>query len=226
MDEISRMEKILRGDPIEPITRLEKFCAKAAGTYTGDPLTPASRLEYFLSQISGGGGITLSSFIYPVSGYTGLSHYSDTVLQEHEAPEDVAYNKLFLSDEFMSNMCETYNAPVKHLYVDMLTSRASFLSGRSFETLYVKDVNAPGNISTSMFATSPNFNTLIIAKNSVVPLQGTSAFANTPFASGGTGGTLWVPSALKSSYLIATNWSTILGYANNQIKAIEGSIYE
>lgn len=48
----------------------------------------------------------------------------------------------------------------------------------------------------------------------------------TPFASGGTGGTLYVPNALKSSYQSASNWSTILGYATNSIQAIEGSYYE
>lgn len=57
-------------------------------------------------------------------------------------------------------------------------------------------------------------------------LANVSAFANTPFASGGTGGTLYVPSALVSTYQSATNWSTILGYENNSIQAIEGSIYE
>lgn len=57
-------------------------------------------------------------------------------------------------------------------------------------------------------------------------LANISAFTNTPFASAGTGGTLYVPSALISTYQSATNWSTILGYTNNSIQAIEGSIYE
>jgi len=68
--------------------------------------------------------------------------------------------------------------------------------------------------------------TLIIRASSVASLGNTNHFKDTPFASGGTGGTLYVPSSLISSYQAATNWSTILGYANNQIKAIEGSIYE
>lgn len=68
--------------------------------------------------------------------------------------------------------------------------------------------------------------TLIIRAGTVASLANTNHFNNTPFASGGSGGTLYVPSALISSYQGATNWSTILGYANNQIKAIEGSIYE
>lgn len=51
-------------------------------------------------------------------------------------------------------------------------------------------------------------------------------FKNTPFADGGTGGTLYVPQALIETYQSATNWSTILGYENNQILPIEGSQYE
>ena len=62
--------------------------------------------------------------------------------------------------------------------------------------------------------------------NAVVTLNNTSELNNTPFASGGAGGTLYVPSALISSYQSATNWSTILGYSTNSIQAIEGSAYE
>jgi hypothetical protein len=69
--------------------------------------------------------------------------------------------------------------------------------------------------------------TKLIIRGSAVPtLGGTAAFTNTPFASGGSGGTLYVPSALISDYQAASNWSTILGYATNSIVAIEGSIYE
>ena len=68
--------------------------------------------------------------------------------------------------------------------------------------------------------------TLILRPASLVSLGNINNFNSTPFASGGTGGTLYVPQSLISSYQSATNWSTILGYANNQILPIEGSIYE
>lgn len=67
---------------------------------------------------------------------------------------------------------------------------------------------------------------IIIRVNTVATLDALNAFNGTPFASGGTGGTLYVPSALISSYESATNWSTILSYENNQILPIEGSQYE
>lgn len=79
----------------------------------------------------------------------------------------------------------------------------------------------------NIFMNDTSLATLIIRKTGTVPTLGNiNAFSNTPFADGGTGGTLYVPQSLISSYQSATNWSTILGYANNSIQAIEGSIYE
>lgn len=82
-------------------------------------------------------------------------------------------------------------------------------------------------LSAQAFVSSNVFDTLIIRKtDGVCALPNINAFNNTPFASGKTGGTLYVPSALVSQYTQATNWSTILRYANNQILPIEGSVYE
>jgi len=69
-------------------------------------------------------------------------------------------------------------------------------------------------------------NVLILRDTTLTALGSTGAFDVSAFASNGAGGTLYVPSALVSSYQSATNWSTILGYANNSIQAIEGSQYE
>ena len=78
-----------------------------------------------------------------------------------------------------------------------------------------------------VFENDTNLTVLVIRKTDSVPsLLSISQFTNTPFASGKTGGTLYVPNALISSYQSASNWSTILGYENNSIQAIEGSYYE
>lgn len=83
------------------------------------------------------------------------------------------------------------------------------------------------NIATLAFQSSANLNLLILRKSdAVVSLNHINNFYSTAFADGKAGGTLYVPSALISSYQSATNWSTILGYANNSIAAIEGSQYE
>lgn len=82
------------------------------------------------------------------------------------------------------------------------------------------------DIFSFMFYNNSNLNTLILRKKTISALNNVNAFQNSPFASGGTGGTLYVPQSLITSYQAATNWSTILGYANNSIQAIEGSTYE
>lgn len=220
MDEISRMEKILRGDPIEPITRLEIFCAMAAGTWSGDTLTPASRLEYFLSQISGG-GVTLSTFISRPSIYSGEQHYSYPNFEQFDAPEGVAFDKIWNSDEYLSWAGMSSN--VKHYCSSWRYSTYGFYH-MDFESM----VCGPSfnTFGQHLFDGCNALKDLVLLKDSVISLTSTNAFTGTPFASGGAGGTLWVPNDLISSYQAATNWSTILGYANNQIKAIEGSVWE
>ena len=88
------------------------------------------------------------------------------------------------------------------------------------------DFRTIGNIANYAWRYCSSFNKLILRNNSVTNLGNINAFEDSPFASDGTGGTLYVPSAVVSSYQSASNWSTILGYANNSIVAIEGSYYE
>ena len=70
-------------------------------------------------------------------------------------------------------------------------------------------------IRYSTFYSNKKLVTLIIRTQAVANLENTSAFKDTPIASGT--GYIYVPSALVDSYKSATNWST---YAN-QIRAIE-----
>ena len=83
-----------------------------------------------------------------------------------------------------------------------------------------------GLLAAQALKDAPKLNKLILRSSSLKTLANTNAFDNTPFANGKAGGTLYVPSALVSSYQSATNWSTVLGYTNNQILPIEGSYYE
>lgn len=71
------------------------------------------------------------------------------------------------------------------------------------------------NIRYSTFYSNKKLVTLIIRTQVVAKLENTSAFKDTPIASGT--GYVYVPSALVNSYKTATNWST---YAD-QIRAIE-----
>lgn len=67
---------------------------------------------------------------------------------------------------------------------------------------------------------------LILRSSTLVELQAVNVFNGTPFASGGTGGTVYVPSALIESYKSANNWSTLFSGGTVTFVAIEGSRYE
>lgn len=77
---------------------------------------------------------------------------------------------------------------------------------------------------TNVFNGCTVLETLVLRRTAgVTSLANTNSFDNTPFAANGTGGTLYVPNSLISSYQAASNWSTILGRANNSIKSIEST---
>lgn len=79
---------------------------------------------------------------------------------------------------------------------------------------------------TTAFNNCSSLTTIIFRNTSVVTLNNVNNFTGTPFASGGSGGTIYVPSDLISSYQEASNWSTVDGYGTITWAAIEGSTYE
>lgn len=89
-------------------------------------------------------------------------------------------------------------------------------------------VNLPKvtSIGSGAFAGCSNLNVIILGGQSVCTLKNTSAFNRTPFASGGTGGTAYVPQALIEQYQTETNWSTLYAAGTCNFVAIEGSEYE
>ena len=90
-------------------------------------------------------------------------------------------------------------------------------------------------LNNQEFSGCAAMSTLILRRStSCVTLANVNTFANTPFASGGTGGTIYIPKALydhlgdnsSSDYKHATNWTTVDGYGTITWEKIEGSIYE
>jgi hypothetical protein len=81
-------------------------------------------------------------------------------------------------------------------------------------------------ISSSSFQNCSSLTTLILRSETLCTLGSGNAFNNTPFASNGTGGTVYVPSALITEYQNATNWSTLYAGGKCNFVAIEGSEYE
>lgn len=94
----------------------------------------------------------------------------------------------------------------------------------AFDILITTNTANEHAIAANAFAQDTALNTIVLRNTDrITTLTNIQAFTNTPFASGKAGGTLYVPNDLISTYQSASNWSTILGYANNSIKSIEST---
>lgn len=111
------------------------------------------------------------------------------------------------------------------------TVEANTFSGCT--SMQVCDVKG-STIRASAFTGCSALNTLIIRSTSVSALANVNAFSNTPFASGGAGGTIYIPKSLYDhlgdntsyDYKKASNWTTVDGYGTITWAKIEGSHYE
>lgn len=106
-----------------------------------------------------------------------------------------------------------------------------FTNSTNVKTFDFEKLSFIGNFALS---SSSNLDTLVLRYPAVVALGGVACFNNTPFKSGGTGGTIYIPKSLydhlgdgtANDYKAATNWSTVDGYGTITWAKIEGSIYE
>lgn len=122
-----------------------------------------------------------------------------------------------------SNTAFEYCTSLKELALPAATENVYNAFFQECSNLEAVDLAISGFQQGDHFKNCAKLSVVVLRHSSVVSLAGTNAFNGTPFASGKSGGTLYVPSSLISSYQSATNWSTILGYTNNQIKSIEST---
>lgn len=110
------------------------------------------------------------------------------------------------------------------------TSYSGVIKTSMFEncsSLPFMDCGSATTINARAFYGCTALTKLVLRRSSAIcSLANVNAFTGTPFASGGTGGTIYVPSALISTYQTASNWSTLYGYGTVTFVAIEGSDYE
>lgn len=122
---------------------------------------------------------------------------------------------------------------IEFLYLPSAVSIGSGVFQRctSLETVIlpaIRSLNA-GNI----FVGDTNLKTVVLGYDSVVDCNA-SMFGQTPFASGGSGGDIYIPKALYDhlgdgsnlDYLHNTKWNTFNGYGTITWHPIEGSVYE
>lgn len=142
------------------------------------------------------------------------------------------------SNKFTTVFFPSLTTVGQDVFIDISTMRTMVFAGGIKDLAYGSFRNMTGllaldigdgttsSIKSNAIVNCTSLNTLIIRKPTVMALAAVNSMNATAFASSRSGGTLYVPQSLISSYEAATNWSTILGYANNKILPIEGSIYE
>ena len=87
---------------------------------------------------------------------------------------------------------------------------------------------------TNIFNQCSSLNAIILRSSTLIALGNVNSLGNTPFKSGGTGGTIYIPKSLydhlgdgtADDYKSAANWSTYDGYGTITWAKIEGSYYE
>lgn len=150
-------------------------------------------------------------------------------------------------DKFIDGSLLTWKSSVTAVRTDafrassvetlVLTNLEQASTQRRFAYSALRTIDLSGTfngIVANTFQNSANFSTLILRSTSLIGLSNTNAFNGTTFASGGTGGTIYIPKVLydhlgdgtANDYQNASNWSTMYGYGHMTFAKIEGSIYE
>ena len=137
-----------------------------------------------------------------------------------------------LSSELPNYMCENCSK-LKEMRLPSLKSNSGSAQFRGCSSLELVEFGAVGRlgafprVGSYMFTNCVSLKTLIFRNpNQVWSLFAQNAFDNTPFAVGGTGGTVYCSQALIEQYQTATNWSTLYAAGTCNFVAIEGSEYE
>ena len=107
------------------------------------------------------------------------------------------------------------------------TAFGSTTAANACQHLEFCDLGTSYGLGSNAFANCYSLSTLVLRRPSVAVLGNVSALLNTPMRGyNGLTGTVYVPSALISSYQTATNWSTLYNDGTVTFVAIEGSEYE
>lgn len=92
--------------------------------------------------------------------------------------------------------------------------------------LQVVDLGKCNSIGANVFNGCTELDKIVLRNDTVVTLANVNAFTNTKYTEGGSGGNVYVPSSLLSSYQQETNWSVLYGYGTCKFVSIEGSEFE
>lgn len=178
-------------------------------------------------NVSGSGGISKSDFADFLAGnLVDLDFSGVTKLR------DYAFRNSKISNGYFPDLTSIgtyvfYNAAITSgaIVLPSLTSIPNHALRSTGASLTAVDTVA-STINANCFNGCSALTKLVLRSPTVATLVSGTAFASTPFDNGGTGGTIYVPNALKSAYQTETNWATLNGYGTVTWASIEGSAYE
>lgn len=158
----------------------------------------------------------ITSISLPVCSKVDVSEFSNCKKLTH-------VNLPAITDALRNSLLSNCSA------LESFETNALFVHGSVFvgcTSLITVDFTRATNIYERVFQNCAKLDAVILRNDSVCSLGNVNSFDGTPFATGGTGGTVYVPSALISEYQAATNWSTLYAAGTCNFVAIEGSEYE
>ena len=174
--------------------------------------------------------------IYAFHGWSGITKLEAPNLVT--ATDNCFGNMTGISSLYLPSMTSFTGRPFGSITAPAVFPSLTSLESRRLEgwrgsKLDIGSSFTYGFRSTSLYG-CPNVNVIILRQASVVTLQNANAFNSTPFASGGAGGTIYIPEALynhlgdgtSNDYKAATNWAILDGYGTVTWAQIEGSQYE
>lgn len=210
------------GTSADPV--LEELTITANGTYT-----PGSGVDGFSKVIanvaSTGSGEDNSGAILDRS-VTAINNSEITTLGAYALRNCTQLTSLSLPGVTKVDTYACYGcSALKSVDLPVATTLGTY-SFRGCSALEIVDFPVLTSIAANSFYACSKLATLILRSDSVCALGNSTAFTSTPFASGGSGGTVYVPSALIASYQSASYWATLYNAGSCAFVAIEGSEYE
>lgn len=147
--------------------------------------------------------------------------------------------KIFMPCAWAANACFKTCSALKTVVIGRLNGGGSHFQGCTNITRFEMTGYSAGGaymIANNSFNGAAALTTIVLGRNNtaLASLYGVSSFTGTPFASGGSGGTIYIPKVLYDElgtgssldYKAAAGWATIDGYGTITWAPIEGSEYE
>lgn len=188
-----------------------------------------------IGDIPSGGGVDISALAEGTAP-TGAITIENVVVRENAFYKCTAITSVHINNSTGKDIngsafrgCTALTTLVGDVINDLASSIVQGCSALTAVDIRAKRIYAFG------FQQAANLATIVLRKSDVLTqLLGVQAFNSTPFASGGTGGTIYIPKVLYDhlgdnsslDYKAASNWSTVDGYGTITWKKIEGSQYE